>query len=87
MIFLYFYPFLKLKLYIKRANLQPQLIENLLLVAYIVTSIYKFDVVKALIYRCFCICSNWTIFHTELIFLKGIFQKSVYPENFIKNLF
>ena len=26
-------------------------------------------------YRCFYICSNWTQFHTELIFLKGIFQK------------
>ena len=39
--------------------------------------------VNTLVYRCFIICSNWTQFHTELIFLKGIFQKNGYPENFI----
>ena len=32
-----YYPFLMLKLYASKANLQPQYIENLLLVAYIVT--------------------------------------------------
>ena len=31
------YPSLTLKLYVKKANLQPQFIENLLLVVYIVT--------------------------------------------------
>ena len=31
------YSFLTLKLYANKANLQPQIIENLLLVAYIVT--------------------------------------------------
>ena len=31
------YPFLTLKLYANKTNLQPQLIENLLLVAHIVT--------------------------------------------------
>ena len=38
-------------------------------------SVYKFGMVYTLVYRCFHICSNWTQFHTELIFLKGIFQK------------
>ena len=35
------------------------------------------------VYRYFHICTNWTQFHTELIFLKGMFQKNGYPENFI----
>ena len=35
----------------------------------------------------FRICSNWTQFHTELIFLKGIFQKNGYPKNFIDRCF
>ena len=43
--------------------------------------------VYILLYRCFCICSNWTQFHTELIFLKGIFQKNGYPKNFIDKCF
>ena len=41
--------------------------------------------VYILVYRCFWICSNWTQFHTELMFLKGIFQKNRYPKNFIAN--
>ena len=43
--------------------------------------------VYTLVYRCFRICSNWTQFHTELIFLKGIFQKNGYPKNFIDKCF
>ena len=39
--------------------------------------------VYTLVYRCFCIYSNWTQFHTKLTFLKGIFQKNGYPENFV----
>ena len=42
---------------------------------------------KPLVYRCFRICSNWTQFHTELIYLKGIFQKNSYPKNFIDKCF
>ena len=38
-------------------------------------------------YRCFHICSNWRQFHTELTFLKGIFQKNGYPENVIDKCF
>ena len=43
--------------------------------------------VYTLVYRCFRICSNWTQFHTELIFLKGLFQKNGYPKNFIDKCF
>ena len=43
--------------------------------------------VYTLVYRCFHICSNWTQFHTELILLKGIFQKNSYPKNFIDKCF
>ena len=53
----------------------------------ILPSVYKFGMVYTLIYRCFRICSNWTQFHTELIFLKGIFQKNGYPKNFIDKCF
>ena len=49
--------------------------------------VYKFGIVYTLVYTCFHICSNWTQFHTELIFLKGIFQKNGYPENFIDKCF
>ena len=46
-------------------------------------SVYKFGMVYTLFYRCFRICSNWTQFHTELIFLKEILQKNGYLKNFI----
>ena len=36
------------------------------------SSVYEFGMVYTLVYRCFRICSNWTQFHTELTFLKGI---------------
>ena len=45
--------------------------------------IYKLGKVDILVYRCFCVCSNWTQFHAELTSLKGTFQKNDYPENFI----
>ena len=50
-------------------------------------SVYKFGMLYTLVYRCFRICSNWMQFHTELTFLKGIFQKNGYPENFIDKCF
>ena len=43
--------------------------------------------VYTLVSRCFRIYSNWTQFYTELIFLKGIFQKNGYPKNFIDKCF
>ena len=50
-------------------------------------SVYKFDMVYTLVYRCFRISSNWTQFHTELTFLKEIFRKNGYLENFIDKCF
>ena len=50
-------------------------------------SVYKFGMVYTLVYRCFCICSNSTQFHTELTFLKGVFCMNGYPENFIDTCF
>ena len=50
-------------------------------------SVYKFGMVYTLVYGCFHICSNWTQFHAELIFLKRIFQKNGYPKNFIDKCF
>ena len=39
--------------------------------------------VYTLVYRCFRICSDWKKFHAEFNFLKTIFRKNGYPENFI----
>ena len=53
-------------------------------------SIYKFDMVYALVYRCFRICSDWKKLqknHAELTFLKKIFLKNGYSENFINKCF
>ena len=36
---------------------------------------YKTGMIYTLVKRCFRICSNWSIFHSELIFLREIFQK------------
>ena len=49
--------------------------------------VYKFGMVYTLVYRSFRICSNKTQFHTELTFLKGIFRKNGYSENFIDKCF
>ena len=43
--------------------------------------------VHTLVYRCFCICSDWKKFHPELTFLKTIFCKNGYHENFIDKCF
>ena len=51
------------------------------------SSVYKLGMVYTLVYRCFRICSNWAQFHSELIYLKGIFQKNSYPKNFIDKFF
>ena len=50
-------------------------------------SVCKFGMVYTLVYRRFHISSNWTQFHTELTFLKGIFRKNGCPENFIDKCF
>ena len=82
--------FLDVEIIRDKANLQPQFIENLLLVTYILTLknflplVYISGMVYSLVYRCFY--TNWTQFHTELTFLKGIFQKNGYSENLLTNV-
>ena len=39
------------------------------------------------VYESFHTCPNWTQFHTELTFLKGIFRKNGYPDNLIDRCF
>ena len=41
----------------------------------------------SLAYRCFKICSYWTLFHNEIEELKHIFLKNEYLENFIDSSF
>ena len=48
---------------------------------------YKFSMIYTLVFRCFSICSNWTNFHNELVFLKDIFFKNGYPISFIDKFF
>ena len=48
---------------------------------------YKFGMIYTLVFRRFWICSNWTNFHNELVFLKGIFLKDEYPILFINKCF
>ena len=43
--------------------------------------------VYTLVYRCFRICSDWIKFHAKLTFLKKIFRKNGYPENFFDKCF
>ena len=46
-------------------------------------STYKFGTVYTFAYRCLRICSSWTKLHNELVFLKEIFLKNSYSEDFI----
>ena len=44
---------------------------------------YKSGLISSLLYRAFKLCSNFEIFHQEIIFLKDIFKRNGYPSNFI----
>ena len=48
---------------------------------------YKIGMIYTLANRCFRICSSWSMFHQQLILLRGIFKKNGYPENFIDRCF
>ena len=48
---------------------------------------YKISMINTLINKSFRICSNWSMFHQQLILLSEIFQKNGYPENFIDRCF
>ena len=44
---------------------------------------YKSGLISSLLYRAFKLCSNFEIFHQEIIFLKDTFKRNGYPSNFI----
>ena len=46
---------------------------------------YKSGLISSLLYRAFKLCSNFEIFHQEIIFLKDIFKRNGYLSNFIDN--
>ena len=48
---------------------------------------YKIGMIYTLANRCFRICSSWSMFHQQLILLRGIFKKNGHPENFIDRCF
>ena len=65
---------------------------TVLLVVYInfeifLPSIYKFDMACILVCICFLISSDWKELYAELPFLKTLFCKNDYPENFIDKCF
>ena len=46
---------------------------------------YKSGLILSLLHRAFKLCSNFEIFHHEIIHLKDIFKRNAYPSNFIDN--
>ena len=48
---------------------------------------YQSGTVYTLAYKGFQRCSSWTKLHHELLFLKQIFLKSDYPDNFVNKYF
>ena len=48
---------------------------------------YKIGMIYTLVNRCFQICSNWSMFHQQLILFREIFQKNGHTENFIDRCF
>ena len=43
---------------------------------------YKHGLVNALIFRCFEICSSYEKLHNEIVYLKEIFKRNRYPNDF-----
>ena len=48
-------------------------------------STYKYNIILALIHRCFELCSSWKNFRIEIVKLKDIFKKNGYPPSFINS--
>ena len=65
---------------------QLSVVSTRILILFLPTT-YKFGMIYTLVFRCFSICSNWTNFHNELVFLKDIFLKNGYPISFIDKCF
>ena len=43
----------------------------------------KSSLIFTLLFRAFKLCSNFELFHQEILYLKGIFKRNCYPCNFI----
>ena len=41
--------------------------------------IFKLNSCKTLLYRAYCLCSNWIKFHEEVAFLKQYFRSNCFP--------
>ena len=46
---------------------------------------FKFGMISTIIFRCFNLCSSFSLFHQELNKVKDIFRKNGYPISFIDN--
>ena len=44
---------------------------------------YKLNLIYTLLFRAFKLCSNFELFHQEILHLKDIFKRNGYPGNFI----
>ena len=40
-------------------------------------------IVNTLIFRCFKICPSYEKLHYEIVYLKGIFKRNIYPHDFV----
>ena len=49
-----------------------------------IPEIYKTDLIKSLLFRCFNLCSDFVKFHHEINILKSILYKNSYPRDFIE---
>ena len=47
--------------------------------------LFKINAIKTLVYRCYNISSNWSIFDAEIKFLKNFFVNNSYPLNLVEN--
>ena len=82
-----------LKLLASKVNLKSKFITNLLFSGEysnfekFLPFSFGFGMVYTSVYRCFCIYSVWTRFHSELTFFKEIFCENVCSGNFIDKCF
>ena len=48
--------------------------------------IYKTGLVQTLLFRLFTICSNWSLVHKEIEFLKAVMRKNSYPDRLLDSV-
>ena len=47
---------------------------------------YKKAIIKTMLVRAFRVCSSWTEFHNECLYLERVFTKLQYPKHLVQNL-